>query len=285
MSLSSLTYTPAITGQAIHSTITGTLGSLDPNTSSLGEMYWTMILTLLYGDFDATLSSNVLTYLQQTEVMYVPGLTASVIFTGPPSFTMFMSKIVSSASAIDSNIKARCSGQKAATTLGQWHWEEAFKQIFTDIKEVVSQGVHGAYTTSTNIAPSGALAAPTLGLTAPIPATIQTPFDLDSLKGQLELQFNDGNALSLAQLLHSQILSMFSSYNSNDMWKTIGPSYWQLFMDRLKEKVETYIQDGVRNWILASNQHFAIPSGSPGTNPAGIPPTIASVGPMFGFMM
>lgn len=283
--LSSFTYSPSITGSAIHSSVTGTLGSQDPNLKSLGLMYWQTVLMKLYTDFNQTLNQNLLTYINQTEVKYLPGVQSSVIFTDAPDLSQFLSKFMSSASIIDTNIKAACSSQKASLGLGITQWEEAFKQIFTDICDVVSQAITTSYSKATNTCPVGALAAGTSGLTAPVPAKITVPFVSADLKSQLQKDFNALNAKALASSLTSLIQSTFQSYNSSQQFQTIGDMYWTFFLQKLSDKMSAYLQNDIKQWIVSKPQHFAIPQGSPGTNPAGIPPTIPSTADTLGTMM
>lgn len=283
--LSSFTYSPGITGSSIHSAVQATLSVQDPNLRSLGLMYWQTVLGLLYGDFNQTLNQNLLTYINQTEVKYLPGVQSSVIFSSAPDLSQFISKITTSATIIDTNIKAACNGQKATSTLGMKQWEETFKQIFTDICDVVSQAVTVSYSKATNTCPVGAIAAGTAGLTAPVPAKITVPFVSEDLKSQLQKDFNAGNAKTLASDLNNVVQSTFQSYNSTKMFDTIGDLYWTLFLQKLSDKMSTYLKNDIQQWIVSKPQHFAIPSGSPGTNPAGIPPTIPSTADTLGTMM
>jgi len=283
--LSSFKYSPAITGSSIHSAVQATLSAQDPNLKSLGLMYWQTVLGILYVDFSQTLNQNILTYIQQTEVKYLPALQSSVIFINPPDLSQFVSKITSSATIIDTNIKAACNGKKVSSTLGMYNWEEAFKQIFTDICDVVSKAVTTSYSSATNTCPIGALAAGTSGLTAPVPAKITVPFVEADLKSQLQKDFSALNAKTLASDLNNVVHSTFQSYNSTKQFGTIGELYWTLFLQKLSEKMTTYLQNDIQQWIVSKPQHFAIPSGSPGTNPAGIPPTIPSTADTLGSMM
>lgn len=283
--LSSFTYSPGITGSSMHSAVTGALKTQDPNLKSLGLMYWQTVLGLLYGDFTQTLNQNLLTYINQTEVKYLPGVQSSVVFVDAPVLSQFVSKITSSASIIDTNIKAACSSQKASLSLGINHWEEVFKQIFTDICDVISQAITTSYSKATNTCPVGAIAAGTAGLTAPVPAKITVPFVSADLKSQLQKDFSALNAKTLASSLTSQIQSTFQSYNSTQQFQTIGDLYWTFFLQKLSDKMSTYLKNDIKQWIVSKPQHFAIPQGSPGINPAGIPPTIPSTADTLGFMM
>lgn len=283
--LSSFTYSPGITGSSIHSAVQATLSVQDPNLRSLGLMYWQTVLGLLYGDFNQTLNQNLLTYINQTEVKYLPGVQSSVVFANAPDLSQFVSKITTSASIIDTNIKSACSTQQASLSLGINHWEEVFKQIFSDICDVISEAVNTSYSTSTNTCPVGALAAGTSGLTAPVPAKITAPFIAGELFNNLQKDFNALNAKALASSLTTLIQSTFQSYNSSQQFQTIGDMYWTFFLQKLSDKMSTYLQNDIKQWIVSKPQHFAIPSGSPGTNPAGIPPTIPSTADTLGTMM
>lgn len=283
--LSTFTYTSAITGKLLDETLKAALGSINVNSPSIGKLKWQAVLGVLYSDFNVTMSSQLLSFLQQAQVQYAPGEMAALIYSGNPSLTAFLSKVNSSSESIDTNTKQACSGQTVNTDLGKKYWNEAFKQIFKDIVDVLYNAVSNAFTSTTHIIPIGSIAPPNSGTTVPVPGMLLTPFDSNSLKNYLEAQLSDSNAQTSANNVHSQIISTFQTYTTSSLQKQLGTTYWQIFLTELQTKISMYIETAIINWVMSSPEHFAIPSGTPGTNPAGIPPIIPSIGPMLGFII
>lgn len=285
MALSSFAYLPEITGSSMYQNILSAISQQNPNLENLGFLFWQTVLTHLYTDFTQTLSNNLLIYIRQTEVKYLPGVPAPVIFSDAPDLTHFLSKITQSASKIDENIKLACANLEVSLSLGNLHWEETFIQIFKDICDVISQAIALSYNKATNTCPTSALATGTTGLTSPVPAKIAVPFNASNLKTQLQKDFNTLNAKAVAADLTITVQSTFETYNSTVQFQTIGNLYWAFFLQKLSDKMSTCLKNDIQQWIITDSQHFAIPAGSPGTNPILIPPIIPSTADTFGFMM
>lgn len=270
MALASFNYSPAITGSDIDNAVKNACQSLPSDAA--GKIIWPTVMSLLYADFDSTLASNILSYIQQAQVIFIAAPPVTLIFSGPPSLT-FSTRAYSSATTIENNIKNKCSGKKATTDLGLYFWQELFKQIYQDIISVLPSPVTNSFSMATGIASPPALANGTMGIIVPAPIIVSstTQFISSKLESQLQKDFSTINAENDGAAVNNIQQAAFTSFTTKEQHQSIGVTFWQTFLDQLKIFMSNYIQSDIGTFISSDPLHYAIPQGTLGLSAVGIP--------------
>lgn len=273
MALVALTYTPVVTGADMDSFIKAAAQGKDPKQQGLES--WKAILTRLYTDFNTILKTALIAYLQQSNVIFVPGIPSPIVYP-PVELSEFQSKISSSASYIDSNVKSESTG-KPPTEVGKIVWKVVYTKIFEDINNVISKAVCNACNSSTTLVPVGVIAPPHVGTVAPVPATKISPFSEAELLSLLQGTLNIGTATSLGIDTDSTIKGSCQSVPPPAQ----GPKVWQIFIDKLSQKIKPDLEKHIKIF-LSSKPRWGVTIGAPGTNPAGVPPILPTASPLPG---
>ena len=166
-----LIYQQSITGTAIDAAVKAKTSTLSgASASGAGVITWQTVLQLLYTDFDTTLATSLMTYMQTTIATFPPGIP--VPFSGvilPMTNLTPMSS--ASGSTLDGTIKAQTSTMtgSAGAGAGVIVWSEFCGQIGTDILNMIPAAVCLACAAAVPLVPPGFAAPPMIGSLAPAP--------------------------------------------------------------------------------------------------------------------
>lgn len=275
MALTKFTYKPAVTGLVMDAFLKASCSSLDAQKSNVGVKAWESVLQKLYEDFTLTLKTSIMSYLSQSQAIFVPAAPSPITY-GPLDLSAFKAKIKPTAAAIDSQGKAMCVG-KPGPICGQIMWETAYKNIFLDVCPIIANAVAISGNTAMTIVPAGAIAPPHVGTVAPVPATLTVQFVPAILQGFLSSTLSPTTAKSLGVVTDSQIKS--SCAGKQPM--ACGGIAWGVFLTKLSTQLTTDLEKHIKNY-LKNIKRFTVTAGTPGTNPGPPPPVLPTSGIIFG---
>ncbi len=267
---SSFQYTPTVTGQIIAEAVKGACQGKKAD-NSLGQTVWKTVCEKLYDDYKNMLKTAIMNYVMAAQCQWQPGPPSAITFP-PPVLDTFTALAQASGPLIDSQVKSNCQGKKPQQC-GAVIWEKVVDQIFKDLVTVLKDAVATMANQGISNVPPGVIAPIHAGTVSPVPATLQIPFASPKMKTELESFFNAGKAKSLGSSIDSEIKNECRSMDSKEQQKQQAGKIWQKLIDKLKQEINDNVPKAIKNF-LGGTQNFAITTGDPGTNPAGIPPTL-----------
>lgn len=260
MPLTTILYQPAITGAQVLQASQSKTNITKQNAQITATQAWTKILNVVYGDFTSTLAQAITTYIMAANSQFMPA--APMPITIPPVIlAQFTSLISATAKKIQSDAWKLAKSNNAKTQAAAV-WTSIFKNIFEDMKTVISTGVANACNTMMTIAPPPALAP--MPLVAPIPAMVALQFNAADLKNFMNAYFNAGTAKGLGNKLTSQIHAQCASMEGNAAATLI----WDLIIKELQMAINTQLTNHIK-LFLTTKVYLGIPGGAPCMSPSG----------------
>lgn len=268
--LVAFTYTPSFNGAQINSAIQAACKGKEKALPTLGVQTWKTILNILYTDFNSILKASVFAYISQATCLF-PVAPPSPLVIPPPDFSLFNGLIASTAATINTQIQTQAKAlqpSKNYDAMGKLVWEIFLTFLFTDMITVIPIGIANACNMGVVIVNPGALAAPTIGTIAPVPATLVIPYVPATLMGLMQSTFNAATAKQMASSIYNQIKTSMQALPLQAM----GPQMWNIFCTEFTMFMMTKFHIHIQQYLV-STQNFSVTIGTPGIIP-GVPPTV-----------
>jgi len=274
MALTKLNYLPVVTGAEIDAAI-----KVKSNVQPYEGFYlYEEMLKLFYVDLDTTLTTSIETFLLGAEVTFLP--MPPVKITRSPVITpSILTKPLSSAKTIDSNIKSQTAKSPPSPSMGKVVWIEVLTQIGLDIIEIYPKAVNDSLMSGSVTVPAMAASPPVVGIFAPVPGILMVPYVAAQLKTMISSVLSKGKLKPLANSMDSAVKTIGQQCGEN--YASMGTKIWDKFLEILCPYLDTQIEKQIKLFVTIPGLNFFIPPALPGLPliPPAMVPTIGGTVP------